>query len=1213
MAAQRCSSCTTENPEGARFCMNCGSALARPCEVCGAENPPEARFCMNCGAARKDSTEPSRPAPDPAPAAPTVAPVAPPEERRVVSVLFADLSGYTAVAETMDPEALKGLVERCLRRLRDEVDRHGGTVDKYIGDNIMALFGAPVAHDNDPERAVRAGLAMQDAMEELNIELTAVHGLTFALRIGVNSGEVAAGAVGDGYTVIGDTVNVAARLQAAARPGSVTVGARTWRATRDVIDYRQLEPLQLKGKAQAVPAWEAGAVLRTPAGAGRRVTPFVGRDEELDLLESLYGRVVREGRPHLVTLVGQAGVGKSRMLRELEARLAGRSDAPAFRHGRSLPYGSGIVYWALGEVIRDEADICDEDSSVIAWGKLSTAIERTVAGRADGDEPTDRRAALIGRVVGIEAPPDVPVVEVDDPQEMRERFFSAARSLVEGLTRRGPLVIAWEDVHWADDGMLDLVEYLAQWVAGPLLVLCLTREELLERRPSWSGGRRNASSIFLAPLAEAHTRELVAALMDDEHPAQETVALVAERAGGNPLFAEEMARSLVEEEGSDATELPDTVHAVLASRLDALAPLERRLVQDAAVVGERFWTGALEHLLDAEPRPLRAALSALEAKDIVVAAEGQRRLMSAIGLRPGDQEFSFKHVLIRDVAYGTLPKALRSEKHFEVGALIEERAGDRAEEVVALVAEHYGRAATLAEEASVPEDRMARIHVRALRSLEVAGDAAGAVHSMNEAIARYRAALDLRGGEHPDADARIGEKLADLEARSGRLDEAVAVWTQALGHHEAVGDPVRVAALHRKIGAALWHGGDRDGAIEHYQAGINLLRDGEPCVELVELYEEAATLYLNTGDNMLAVYASERALRLAERLAEPRVASRAYAIFGRVFGRIGDQAKARENLECSVELSRGLSPDETVRALLALGDYLDVAEADYAAAQRAWEEALAIAQEIGDLPDQVELTAHLALIAAFRTDWATAATYTATSTELAEREGMEVKLALPYGLNGLLLWKAGDLEAAERMLRRAHDLATRAGWSEIEYSTLLGLSMVLRDGGDADGAVAALDTALEVCERAGLVAQSIEAMSARAIDLSLAGRDREARAGAQEALALAGRLPYRAGQAAAAMADGTTREDPDEAVGALREAAAAWRELERVGEALYCELLVARATWSRDPAGARAVAEAALAGLGKHGMASSQAPVLGLLDDPVAQPAAYGAKNGVEM
>ena len=954
MAPLRCASCSTENPEGARFCMNCGAALPLSCPACGTENPPEARFCTNCGTALQDAAAP--PPPPPAPAAEPAGALLPPEERRMVTVLFADLSGYTAVAETMDPEALKALVDHSLRRLGEEVAHHGGSVDKYIGDNVMAVFGAPVAHEDDPERAVRAGLAMQAAMAEINDDLAGSHAVSFQLRVGINSGEVVAGAVGDGYTVIGDTVNVAARLQAAARPGSVTVGARTWRATREVVEYRQLEPLRLKGKAEPVTAWEAASLLRARAPSGRRESPFVGRDDELDLLASLYGRVVREGRPHLVTLVGQAGVGKSRMLRELQQRLAERPDAPTFRQGRSLPYGSGIVYWALGEMIRAEAGILDSDDSAVAWRKLARGIDLVghVVG-LDGDEPAERRAALIGRLVGIEAPPEVPIVEVDDPHEMRERFFSAARGLMEALTQRGPLVIAWEDVHWADEGMLDLIEYLAQWVSGPLLILCLAREELLERRPNWAGGRRNATSIFLEPLTEGHTRELVATLMakgaaDAPAGAEEAVAAVAKRAGGNPLFAEEMARRLVED-GSDLAELPDTVHAVLASRLDALSPLERRVVQDAAVVGERFWTGALERLLDVDRRELGEALSALEAKDIVQAApQGVQRLSSAVGLAAGDSEYAFKHVLIRDVAYGTLPKARRSEKHFEVGSFIEERAGDRAEEVVALVAEHYGTAASLAQEARVGRDELERIHTRAMSALEAAGDAAATVYASREATSRYEAAAELGGGRDPVAVARIGEKLADLNAREGRLEEAVERWRGALAHYKREGERERVADLHRKIGAALWQSGERDRAIEQYQAGIDLLRDGEPCRELVDLYEEAATLYLNTGDNMLAVYASERALQLAERLDEPRAASRAYGIFGRVFGRIGDRAKARENLERSVELSRGSSPPETIRSLTALGDYLEVAEADYPSARRAYQEALAIAQEIGDVP-----------------------------------------------------------------------------------------------------------------------------------------------------------------------------------------------------------------------------------------------------------------------
>src|SRR5829696_5594874 len=630
MDGRRCTSCGTGNPLDAKFCMQCGTALARTCPSCGTDdNPPQARFCMSCGAAL-DGSAAAAPSPASGPA-PFTEPPLPPDERRFVSVLFADLSGYTSIAENLDPEALKGLVERCLRRLGGEVVSHGGTVDKYIGDNVMALFGAPTAHEDDPERAVRAGLAMQAAMEEINERTARENGITFALRVGINTGEVAAGKVGDGYTVIGDAVNVAARLQAAARPGTVTVGERTWRATQDAIAYEPLEPLTPKGKAEPVPAFEAGGPIARPGRAEARHldSPFIGRDDELDLLDQLFLRVQRESRPHLVTLIGQAGVGKSRLLREAGTRLKECGTKPTFRHGRSLPYGTGLVYWALGEVIRSEAAIHDDDSSEVAWHKLVTAIEAlSDSGMASiSEEPSDRRAALIGRLVGIEAPDDVPVVETDDPAEARERFFSAARAFVEGMARRGPLVIAWEDVHWADEGMLDLIEYLAQWVSGPLLMLCLTRDELLERRPSWGGGRRSGTSIFLEPLSSDETHTLVAALVDDEHAGDESVSAVVARAGGNPLFAEELARGLVETEDDRGVEgLPDTVHGLLAARLDALPPLERRVIQDASVVGEQFWAGVLEPLVGVPSQELRGALTALQERDVVRPAPDTGRL-----------------------------------------------------------------------------------------------------------------------------------------------------------------------------------------------------------------------------------------------------------------------------------------------------------------------------------------------------------------------------------------------------------------------------------------------------------------------------------------------------------------------------------------------------------------------------------------------------------
>src|SRR3712207_4127746 len=349
-----------------------------------------------------------------------------------------------------------------------------------------------------------------------------------------------------------------------------------------------------------------------------------------------------------------------------------------------------------------------------------------------------------------------------------------------------------------------------------------------------------------------------------------------------------------------------------------------------------------------------------------------------------------------------LPRGVRSRKHFEVGRFIEERAGDRTDEVVSLLAEHFGRAAELGREAGLDAGALSPFRERALRFLEVAGDAAALLYSNQESAAHYRRARVLADGGDPGLAARIGEKLGDVSLRVGRVDEAIEVWEACLEYHRGQEDLERVADLHRKVGAAQSHKGERRSAIEHYQKGINLLKDGPPRIELVRLYEEAAWLYLQTGDNMLAIYASEKALRLAERLGETRAASRAHGIFGRVFGRIGDTEKARSNLERSVELARGSDPGETILALLALGRHLEISEADPRAAGEAYDEALAIARQIGDLPSQVELHSAVAQLAAYRADWETVERATDASATLAEREGLGSKLCLPYALRGLL-------------------------------------------------------------------------------------------------------------------------------------------------------------------------------------------------------------------
>ncbi|MET0927189.1 MAG: adenylate/guanylate cyclase domain-containing protein, partial [Solirubrobacterales bacterium] len=889
------------------------------CASCGTENPSQARFCMSCGATLEER----------------------PEERRTATILFADLSGYTAVSERLDPERIKSLVDRALRRLGAEIERYGGTIDKYIGDNVMGVFGAPLAHEDDPERAVRAALAMQAAMDEINERVIADVGASFLLRVGVNSGEVLAGRVGDGYTVIGDPVNVAARLQGAAEPGTVIVGEVTHRLTRAAIEYVDLGELELKGKAEPVPAWEAvRAVVRgRTTRDGDDSVELVGREDESELLLTLVERVIDERRPHLVTVIGQAGVGKSRLLRELTVNVGGLDPQPAVRLGSCPAYGAGLAYWALAEIVRDTFEILDTDDAGTAWRKLCRGVEALSSG-SSSSEPAERLATALGRPLGIEPPGGngQPGGEADDAQQMRERLFSAVGTLIEAASARQPLLFCVEDIHWADEGMLDLIEHLARWARGPVLILCMARDELLDRRPGWGRELPESTRIVLDPLAPEQARALVGALLGSEAGDGDLALQVAERSGGNPLFAEEIVNRIAEEGSAAEVALPETVHSVLAARLDALPRIERRVVQAASVVGQTFWEGSVgdagEQGID-----LVATLESLRERGLVVPTAGSRLT--------GEREYAFKHVLIRDVAYSTLPKAVRARRHAEVGEFIGARAADRSEGVVAMVAEHYSRAASLGAAADLEPGELEAIEIRALAALEAAGDGSASIYSNSEAQGHYETALSLEHALDDEATARVAEKLGDVALRLGRVDRAVSAWTRAMEYHRGQEDLARVGDLHRKVGAGLWQKGDREGSIEHYQRGIDLLKDGPPCRELVRLYEEAASLYMHTGDNMLAIYASEKALRLAERLGEAAAASRAHGIFGRVFGRIGDSERARENLERSVELARESDPAEAVRALLTLGYHLEVSEADYAEAASAYEEALGLAEQTG--------------------------------------------------------------------------------------------------------------------------------------------------------------------------------------------------------------------------------------------------------------------------
>ena len=489
----------------------------------------------------------------------------------MVTVLFADLVGFTARAETLDPEDVEAILSPYHERLRTELESHGGSVEKFIGDAVMGLFGAPVSHEDDPERAVRSALAIRAAALESGFEV----------RIGVNTGEALVSLDADPRAgeamAAGDVVNTAARLQAAAPTNGILVGEATRRATQDVIDYRGPEHVEAKGKSEPVPAWTA-IEARSPFGVDVRqhgAATLVGRQRELDLLLAAFDRAVDERSPELVTLVGVPGIGKSRLAWELFQALDRRPELIRWRQGRSLSYGGG-PFWAVAEMVKSHAGILEDDGAEATAAKLADAT--TVVPEGEREWVASHLRTLVGL----------------DTEQARDRAeaFTAWRRFFEGIADREPLVLVFEDVHWADDALLDFVDHLVDWAAGaPILVVCSARPELLERRPGWGGGKLNALVLALSPLAETETATLIAAALGQSVLPAETQAALLEQAGGNPLYAEQFARLYSESGGTE--ELPESIQGIVAARLDALSRDEKSLLQDASVHGKVFWVGAV--------------------------------------------------------------------------------------------------------------------------------------------------------------------------------------------------------------------------------------------------------------------------------------------------------------------------------------------------------------------------------------------------------------------------------------------------------------------------------------------------------------------------------------------------------------------------------------------------------------------------------------------
>ncbi len=809
------------------------------CPSCRRENPDDSRFCNACGA--------------PLAAAESVGG----EERKTVTIVFVDLVGFTAQAERLDPEDVRSVLSPYHARVRAELERHGGTVEKFIGDAVMAVFGAPIAHEDDPERAVRAALTIRDWAREQE---------ALQVRIAVNTGEAlvtlgARPAEGEAM-VAGDVVNTAARMQSAAPVNGVLVGESTHRATEGAIRFREAEPVHGKGKAEPVAVWEAVE----PTGRfgidvpERHGVPLVGREQELDLLRSLLARVRSECAAQLVTLVGVPGIGKSRLVSELFREVDAQSELIRWRQGRCIPYGESITFWALGEIVKAEAGILESDAPGQAEAKLRARVAQLVPEEAEARWVETELRALVGLAEGRQ-------------QAGAESAGAAWRRFLDALAEAGPTVLVFEDLHWADDGLLDFLDDLVDWLrTTPLLVVATARPELLERRPSWGGGKANATTISLRPLDDDETTSLLGALLGSPVQAAEERQALLERAGGNPLFAEQYVRMLGER--GTTGEVPESVQGVIAARLDALPRSEKELLQEAAVHGKVFWLGGL-----ASEGASEDALRPLERKDFV---RRERRSVVA-----GDVQYAFQHVLLRDVAYGQIPRRERAEKHRRAAAWIEGLG--RPEDQAELLAYHYQQALELSRAAGAEDEP--ELVARAAEALGAAGDRAYSLSAHEAAASWFDDALALAppgDPARPELLLHRGRALFVLGRGGPEL------LTEAIDGFRARGDAEGLAAALSLASRLAWYSGDR-AATDRFQAeALEAVADRPDSPARAEALTHQSGYLMLGGEFEESIRVGAEALPLVSALGIQHLLARLHVVVGTARCCVGDSGGLAE-------------------------------------------------------------------------------------------------------------------------------------------------------------------------------------------------------------------------------------------------------------------------------------------------------------------------------
>jgi class 3 adenylate cyclase/tetratricopeptide (TPR) repeat protein len=837
-----CPNCGTDNRAARKFCSNCGTALARTCPSCGAANEPEDRFCGECGSALEPGAAP---------------PPTPEAERRLVSVLFADLVGFTPLSEERDPEAVRELLSRYFDAARQVIERYGGTVEKFIGDAVMAVWGTPVAREDDAERAIRAALELVEVVGT-------VGGGELALRAGVVTGEAAVtvGAEGQGM-VAGDLVNTASRVQAAAQAGTVLADERTRRASEAAIAYEDAGAHELKGKAEPLPLWRALRVIAARRGERRASSleaPFVGRKGELRLIKDLFHATAEEQKARLVSVVGIAGIGKTRLSWELEKYLDGLVHDVYWHRGRCLAYGEGVAYWALAEMVRMRAGIAEQEEPAAAEAKLRATVERYLL------DPEERRwvEPRLAQLLGL----------TDQAHSDREDLFAGWRLFFERLAEQGPTVLVFEDLQWADASLLDFVEYLLDWSRNhPLYVLTLARPELAGRRPSWGAGKRNFTSLALEPLPDEAIDALLAGLVPGLP--EELRARIRERAEGVPLYAIETVRMLLDrgllrqENGRYATtgkvealEVPETLHALIAARLDGVEPAERRVLEDAAVLGKTFTKAGLAALTRMSQNELDPILASLVRKDFLTVQADPRS--------PERGNYGFLQALVQRIAHDTLSRKERKARHLVVAHYLEETWGSDEAEIVEVIASHYLAAYHAEPEAQDAEE----IRGQAREALRRAGRRAASVAATQEARRYFEQAAELADGE-PRLQAELLEEAGSMADVSRDAEAAIEFFERAiqLFMSEELTHPA--ARVEARLAQTLWGEGQIDTAAERMQRSYDVLREDEPDPDLAMLAAQLGRFLWFTGRIAEAEQPIEFALEIAESLRLPEVLSEA--------------------------------------------------------------------------------------------------------------------------------------------------------------------------------------------------------------------------------------------------------------------------------------------------------------------------------------------------